>query len=219
MGKELLTKFQQVFLNEVKKTKFIKNFYLTGGTALAIFYLNHRYSEDFDFFSTQEILDLLPINIFLKKFKENFKVDQLTFQKSFNRNIFFLKWRDEELKVEFTYFPFEPIGIGLKEDNLTIDSILDIGVNKIFSIYQKPRMRDFIDLYFIIKEERLELKTLIEKAKLKFDWQIDLLNLGTQLIKIKTLKDYPKMKKKIKEKELIDFFINEAEKLKDEIFL
>ena len=29
-------------------------FYLTGGTALAEFYLKHRYSEDLDFFCEQE---------------------------------------------------------------------------------------------------------------------------------------------------------------------
>ena len=29
-------------------------FYLTGGTALSRFYLNHRYSEDLDFFTNRD---------------------------------------------------------------------------------------------------------------------------------------------------------------------
>ena len=29
-----------------------KNFFLTGGTALSVFYFHHRSSEDIDFFST-----------------------------------------------------------------------------------------------------------------------------------------------------------------------
>jgi hypothetical protein len=33
----------------------LPDFYLTGGTALAEFYLQHRLSEDLDFFSEQEV--------------------------------------------------------------------------------------------------------------------------------------------------------------------
>ena len=32
-----------------------------------------------------------------------------------------------------------------------IDSLIDIATNKIFTIYQNPRSRDFIDLYLILK--------------------------------------------------------------------
>jgi len=35
-----------------------------------------------------------------------------------------------------------------------VDSMLDIAVNKIFTIYQKARARDFIDLYFIYQQEK-----------------------------------------------------------------
>jgi len=51
------------------------------------------------------------------------------------------------------------------------------------------------------------------KAKAKFDWPIDPINLGAQLIKIKDLKDYPKMIKEFDEKKLIDFFLEEIQKL------
>lgn len=52
MRNKILTENQIAFLEQIKKSEFLaKNFYLTGGTALAAFYLHHRYSEDLDFFS------------------------------------------------------------------------------------------------------------------------------------------------------------------------
>ncbi|MBI4652722.1 hypothetical protein HY750_00505 [Candidatus Kuenenbacteria bacterium] len=57
----------------------------------------------------------------------------------------------DKIKMEFTYFPFIRIEKKEKVGNLYIDSLLDIAVNKIFTIYQKPRSRDFIDLYFILQ--------------------------------------------------------------------
>jgi predicted nucleotidyltransferase component of viral defense system len=55
--RELQKKILDVF---VKNTK---NFALSGGTALELYYLNHRFSADLDFFSPQykikEIEDLI----------------------------------------------------------------------------------------------------------------------------------------------------------------
>lgn len=52
-----------------------KPFYLTGGTALWRFYLNHRYSEDLDFFinDSQEFPKLL--DTIRKELGKNFQVD------------------------------------------------------------------------------------------------------------------------------------------------
>lgn len=52
MAIKILSDKQESFLREVAKNPSLsRNFYLTGGTALAGFYLHHRYSEDLDFFS------------------------------------------------------------------------------------------------------------------------------------------------------------------------
>lgn len=48
---EILTPFQKELLKAIGDSKLADNFYLTGGTALAAFYLQHRYSEDLDFFT------------------------------------------------------------------------------------------------------------------------------------------------------------------------
>ncbi|MBI5729257.1 MAG: nucleotidyl transferase AbiEii/AbiGii toxin family protein [Candidatus Magasanikbacteria bacterium] len=48
----MLSKNQRRLLKVIGDSRTIcQYFYLTGGTALAEYYLHHRYSEDLDFFS------------------------------------------------------------------------------------------------------------------------------------------------------------------------
>ena len=68
MGKTILTPKQFNFLELVANEEQItKRFYLTGGTALAEFYLKHRISEDIDLFCEKEEVDPKIIDAFLKK--------------------------------------------------------------------------------------------------------------------------------------------------------
>ena len=195
-----------------------KNVDNIGGTALSAYYLNHRYSEDLDFFSTTEI-DILALDVLLKKVKVSLEIKKMDFQQSFNRNIFFLHTAKEILKVEFTYFPFEPIEKPVKKGGIFIDSLMDIAVNKTFTISQNPRARDFIDLYFILKKyKRISFPQLLKMARSKFDWQIDPIQLGTQLFKAKDLKDLPRMLKKIDHKQWRNFFLAQARSLSKDIF-
>ncbi len=58
-SKKILSKHQKHFLDFAAKQNYIfENFYLTGGTALAAFYLRHRLSEDLDFFNEKEEVNL-----------------------------------------------------------------------------------------------------------------------------------------------------------------
>ncbi len=90
MAPKILNSFQQNFIKLLVKNRYFKDyFYLTGGTALAAYYLHHRYSEDLDFFSFKEI-GLLELDTFLREVKAPLKITKTDFQQSFNRNIFFL---------------------------------------------------------------------------------------------------------------------------------
>ena len=215
--KEILNKNQIAVLDKIKGSDFItKSFYLTGGTALAAFYLSHRYSEDLDFFSEKEF-DISNLDVFFNQIKRDLVIKKIDFQQSYNRNLFFLYFKDEVLKIEFTFFPFPRIEQGEKKAGLIIDSILDIGVNKLFTIYQRTMARDFIDLFFICRKKGYSVNDLIKKARLKFDWHIDLLQLGSQFIKATEAEDYPRMIKQIEPREWRDFFIKEAKRLKPEV--
>lgn len=194
------------------------NFYLTGGTALAEFYLHHRLSEDLDFFSEQDV-DVQAVSIFLAKVKKSAKITKVEHQQSFNRNLFFLNLLDgDTIKTEFTFFPFTRIEKKEKIGDLFIDSIIDIAVNKVFTIYQKPRCRDFMDLYCILeKYTELSLTDLVCKAQIKFDNFFDPIQLGSQYMKVLELKDMPKMLINIKDTIWQDFFLAEAKKLSTKI--
>ncbi|MDP3794685.1 MAG: hypothetical protein Q8R13_02025 [bacterium] len=64
----------------------------------------------------------------------------------------------------------------------------------IFSATRKStRSRDFIDLFFIVKKEGWSLDNLLKDARVKFDTHIDLVQFGTQLLKVETLRDLPRM--------------------------
>lgn len=215
--KTILSKSQRKLLELIGKEKKLRDFfYLTGGTALAEFYLRHRLSEDLDFFSEKEF-DPQMIFVFWKRTQKESGAEKIDFQQSFNRNLFFLSLPGEVIKTEFTYFPFPRIDKGEKVGRLPVDSLLDIAVNKLFTVYQKPRARDFIDLYFILRKERWTIADLAKKARIKFDWHVDYLQLGAQFLLAKEVKDYPRMIKKINHGSWQNFFINEAKKLRDEV--
>jgi hypothetical protein len=132
---------------------------------------------------------------------------------------FYLFFRPKKfLKVDFNYYPYPRIEKGIKFKGITVDSLYDIAVNKVHTISMKPRARDFIDVYFIIKEKGYTFKRLLMDAEAKFDWHIDPIQLGTQLLKAAKVKDYPRMIKEIDHREWKRFFIEEAKKLKKEIF-
>lgn len=210
MAKTILSGNQIKILKAISDSGAIcRKFYLTGGTALAEYYLRHRLSEDLDFFSEEEF-DPQAISVFFAKNKKLLKIKKIDFQQSFNRNLFFLRLKDGIIKMEFTYFPFPRIEKSAKKDNFFVDSLVDIAVNKLFSIYQKPRSRDFIDLYLIMKKTGWQAEELIKKAKIKFDWHIDHLQLGSQFTLAKTIRDYPRMLIKLENKAWQNFFVEQA---------
>lgn len=218
MTKSILSPHQKELLNLFSTNKNLLNsFYLTGGTALCEFYIPYRLSEDLDFFSEKEF-EIEPLFIYLKSLKNKINYKKLDFNTSFNRNIFQLIFSKENLKLEFIYFPFPRISKEKTFGKLEIDSVVDIATNKLFTIYQNPRSRDFMDLYMIHKKYKFDLKDLIKKAKAKFDWHVDPIKLGSQFLLAKKVKDYPILIEDVAEKSWQTYFEKEARRLENEIF-
>lgn len=105
-----------------------------------------------------------------------------------------------------------------KENGVLIDSIVDIATNKLFTIYQKPRARDYVDLYMILTKYKYSMGDLIRQAKVKFDWHIDFVKLGVQFLKVKEVKDYPRLVEKLDPAIWQEFFVKEARSLKKSVF-
>lgn len=208
MGKNILTSKQLEFLEFIQNYRQItKGFYLTGGTALSQFYLRHRYSEDIDLFSEKKEVNHFLIDSFLKKISIDLKVDKINRMQFLGLVSYKLIYDDKEtLKVDFNYYPFPRIEKGQKFGDLEVDSLIDIAANKIHTLFMKPRTRDYIDLYFIFKKEKLDLKKLIL--------------LANQFVRVKDIKkeDYPKILVPFEIKKMENFFLNLAKDLSGEIF-
>lgn len=205
-----LTVEQNKFLDFISKKK-ISSFYLTGGTALSHYYLQHRFSEDLDFFSEKEF-DVADITSVIGEAKRAIGFNTVDYQQSFNRNIYELAFPNSiYLKVEFAYFPFTQIEQPANHRGLLVDSLMDIAVNKVFTITQQSRGRDYYDLYAIFKKTNWIFSDLLSRARIKFDWHIDYLQLGSQFLKIESLLDDPILTDaSITKDKVIDFFKKES---------
>lgn len=216
MVKTILTQKQRILLNLISQQENLKsNFYFSGGTALAEYYLHHRLSEDLDFFSLEEI-DPMVVQISLKNIQDKAGIIKIDFQQSFNRNLFFLHFKAEVIKTEFTYYPFTQIEKPKTINGIKVDSLLDIAVNKTFTIYQQPSSRHFVDLYLIIKVKGWHFKDLIKQARAKFDSYIDPIQMGQQLLKVPEVLDNPTLLIELSDKEWQSFWLQEAQNLKEE---
>ncbi|MGB9721425.1 MAG: nucleotidyl transferase AbiEii/AbiGii toxin family protein [bacterium] len=216
----VLSFHQKQILDIVADTPYFRErFYLAGGTALSEFYLKHRISEDLDFLTEIQEVNQFYIIRFFESQRKFLKLEKIETKRILGLSTIFFHFSGKEvLKVDFNYYPFPRIEKGLKYKNFEIESIYDIAVDKIHTIALNPRARDYIDIYFIIKEKGYDLKKLILDAKAKFDWEISPIDLGARLIECLNLSDYPRMLKKIAHREWKEFFLNEALKLKSEIF-
>ena len=216
MARSILDKNQKAILTTLSRNDvFSSNFYLSGGTALSEFYLHHRLSEDLDFFSQDEVNPGWLNTVSIKIAREiGAKRD---IQTSFNRNLIYFQMNKNVVKTEFTYYPFPQIEKPVLSNGLKVDSLIDIAVNKFFTIYQKPTARHFIDLYLIMTTKNHELEELEKLARIKFDSVIDPIQLGSQLIKAESVSDLPKMLIKLPEKAWRTYFLQLASSLKNQI--
>ncbi len=220
MAKSILTSKQLDFLELVSKDKQITNrFYFTGGTALAEFYLQHRFSEDIDLFTEKEEVDQTLIDAFLKKVSLKLPIVEIKKSQFLGLFSYLLVFKDgENLKVDFNYYPFLRINKGTKFNNLEVDSIYDIAVNKVQTMFTRTRGRDFIDLYYLMKTSDYSLDKLILDSKAKFDWDIDKVTLVSQFVKVKELADFPTMLVPFDKKDMEKFFLDLAKSLESGIF-
>lgn len=197
-----------------------KRFYLTGGTALAEFYLRHRLSEDIDLFCENAEVDAKAVEAFLQRVAYKLGIKKIKRSQFLGLISYGLVFKDDTvLKVDFNYYPFPRINKGKKYKNIDVDSLYDIAVNKVHTLFMKPRARDYIDLYCIMTTQKnYSLEKLILDAKAKFDWDIDRLNLASQFVRVREFKvDYPKMLIPFSEEQMEKFFLRLAQKLKKEI--
>lgn len=215
MGQLVLTGDQKRVLEFVGKEKNLSGFYLSGGTALAAFYFEHRYSDDLDFFTAGEV-DGVFLSGFIKKIAVLLKAKDYRFEKLYDRRRFFLEMTYGDLKIEFTKYPFKQFEIPKTHGVVKVDGLRDISANKMAAMLDRFDPKDFVDLYYILQNR--ELKRLKADTEKKFGGKIDDLFLGGELSKAGRIEALPRMIKDLKIVDLKDFFKNISKTLKPNIF-
>ena len=143
--------------------------YLTGGTALSRAYLNHRYSDDLDFFLNNDPVFEKEADRAIALLQNNFQeinIDnrQLDFRRIFvNENDLQLKL-DFVNDVEYHLNGFEKTNLYFKTDNP-----LNILSNKI-SALNRQSAKDIADIIEISRNYSFNWPNLIEDASKKDNW-------------------------------------------------
>lgn len=219
MAKTILNPFQKKVFNDFRRSELARKFYLSGGTALSEFYLHHRFSEDLDFF-TQEELNLEELKKFINAVCKKMPVKKIEFQRGFGLCTFFItSKKGVKHKIDFGQYPFDSIERPRNFDGLLVDSLFDIAVNKAHTIAFRPRLRDFIDLFFILQQRKdWSFQNLLKSSFEKFEMSADALQVGQNLLEVKKRIDMPVMIKKVNMNVVKRFFLNEARLLDKEVF-
>jgi hypothetical protein len=140
-------------------------FFLTGGTALSVFYLNHRTSNDIDLFSCT------PQNLAELRFwiRHEWPHQSVIIKESPH----FLSCLIRDTKVDIVIDPFslEEVRPTVQFDNghhLHIDTIHSIVANKLCACVSRTEPKDYIDLYIILKSySEIQYQTIYTAAQQK----------------------------------------------------
>lgn len=188
------------------KVPMVKNFYLAGGTAVAL-HFGHRLSFDLDFFTEKDF----NVDKLIRKINQHGKllVDQT------EEDTLLGKMNGE--KVSFFYYRYPLIQRPQNWNDIRVASLRDLAAMKVDAISSRGRKRDFIDLFFINRKITLEEAINLYDARYK--------TLANNLIHVlRSLSyfddaeedDMPQMIEKLPWEEVKEFFQKETKRLASE---
>ena len=88
----------------------------------------------------------------------------------------------KKLKMDFAYYPYRRLEPGPTYKNVSVDSLLDIAVNKLLLMNQRTEVKDYVDLYYLLEE--YTVWDLIEGVKVKFRVERDPLTLAADFLAV-----------------------------------
>lgn len=143
-------------IQELQSLDYLKDFYLVGGTALAL-KLGHRNSIDIDLFTQHEFDD----NDLLENLLEKFDLKLV-----YNRKNTII-CSINEVKTDFIRHNYPLINNPITEEGITFLSLEDICAMKLHAIQNSgKRLKDFIDIYFLL--EHFSLNQMLNFYEIKY---------------------------------------------------
>jgi len=142
-----------------------RKFFLTGGTALSVFYLHHRLSDDLDLF-TKDFSNLAEVAFWIKT---NWPKESVTIKEAGQ----FLSLLIKDVKVDFvidTLSSDEERERYMFENGhyLSIDTISNIVSNKFCTLVSRTEPKDYIDFYMILKSfPTIKINDIYQESRLK----------------------------------------------------
>jgi len=189
------------------KLRNFPEFYLAGGTALAL-QIGHRISIDFDLFSEKEISKTLLSKI--RKIFQGYKID-IRVNHSEELTIYL-----NEHKVTFVRYPY-PIILNIVDlEGIKILSALEIAASKAYVLGRRASYKDYVDLYFILRDKCCSLEDIIKIAQKKYKDEFDPRLFLEQLIYLEDIRDLDIqfIKKPVTKNQIREFFEQEIRKIK-----
>jgi len=217
----VITKPQKKLIAIASETPLIRdNFWLSGGTALSEFYLNHRTSRDLDFFTDEKDGFKASVREFMQYAQDKgvpLTADNIS--ATFARLTGSLD--GELIKVEFCVdAPFRFLPTSETDLGIRVENSVDIACNKLSALYDRSEIRDFVDVY-LIHRELYSLDKLIPWTKEKHGG-FDNYMLALAFQKIKRIPDdfplFPVTSKPLDKKKLRKLFLTYAGRLIKEPF-
>ncbi|MEJ0104030.1 MAG: nucleotidyl transferase AbiEii/AbiGii toxin family protein [Bacteroidota bacterium] len=145
-------------LQQLQAIPELKEFYLVGGTALAL-QLGHRNSIDIDLFTRN---NFEPGDI------ENALTNQFTFSATLARKGTLLAVVNS-IKTDFIKHDYELLYSPITEEGISFLSKEDIAAMKFHAIIQSgKRLKDFIDIYFLL--QHFSMKQMIDFFSAKYKY-------------------------------------------------
>lgn len=196
--------------NIFEKLKKFPEFYLTGGTALAL-QIGHRISVDFDLFSKEDIpRGLLP------KVKRVFKEFPIGVLVNHSEQ---LSITIDKTKIDFVKYNFPLILKLIEFEGVKILPITEIATMKAYTLNYRGTLKDYIDLYFILKEKYTTLKEIEKIGEKKYKNDFNFRLFLEQLVNLEDIKEEEEkkiefLKEKVDKNRLQKFFENEVKRLK-----
>ena len=121
--------------------RFSKDFFLVGGTAIAL-HIGHRRSIDFDLFTSKEF-DNVKIR---KEIVRSRKIDRVLRDETGQYTMIILG-------VRLTFFHY-PFSIRASEDLggvIKLPDLLTLAAMKAYALGRRAKWKDYVDLYFVIE--------------------------------------------------------------------
>jgi len=141
----ILPENQQTLFNTLKNDSWINEYYLAVGTGLALQY-NHRKSVDFDFFkdydfTNEEIIEKLR------------NIGKVQVQSEAKNTLHALV---DNIQVSFLGYKYPLLKDFSTVGHIKIADHLDIACMKLSAIVSRGTKKDFVDLYFLLQNFKLD---------------------------------------------------------------